>query len=224
VLLYIAIIGRAVGISLLYHVHKLRYTLFHKYFQFQAAVFDFSITWRPNIDPTMLFDAKDICGFRWNFTYILSTMSAFSVSGYTSAILISGWTQIELNTRRCCYQQRWLRHPQKQTQQRWICFQRWFTPSDSMVTELITFLPKIIHCVHFLWRNSITGWTLSKISTSFHHAWMAIGICWKAMESATEIFKKNEGLLLLQSLRCSRVNICSIEMKWDGKKNWNMRW
>jgi len=67
---------------------------------------------------------QKICGFRWNFTHIPSAVSGLSVSGFTSAILIYGWTRIELCTGRGCYQQRWLRHPQKQTQQRWICFQR----------------------------------------------------------------------------------------------------
>jgi len=45
---------------------------------------------------------RKICGFRWNFTYIPSAMSGLSVSGFTSAILISGWTRIELCTGRCC--------------------------------------------------------------------------------------------------------------------------
>jgi len=74
------------------------------------------------------------CGFRWNFTYIPFAMSGLSVSTFTSAILIAilicGWTRNELCTWQCCYQHRWLRHPQKQTQQRWICFQSWFTTFD----------------------------------------------------------------------------------------------
>jgi len=53
-----------------------------------------------------------ICGFRWNFKTIPSPMSGIIVSGFTSAILICGWTRIELCTGWCCYQQRWLRHPQ----------------------------------------------------------------------------------------------------------------
>jgi len=36
--------------------------------------------------------------------------------------------------------------------------------------------------LHFRWRNSITGWTISKISTPFHHALMALGIHRSAME------------------------------------------
>jgi len=37
---------------------------------------------------------QKICGFRWNFTYFPSPMSGFSISGFTSTILISGWTRV----------------------------------------------------------------------------------------------------------------------------------
>jgi len=127
---------------------------------------------------------QKICIFRWNFTYIPFAMSCSSVSGFTSDILISGRTRIELCTERCCYQQRRLRHPQK-SQQRWICFQSWFTPFDSMAAKFITFSPKNHpHHLHFRWRNSITCWTISKISTSSHHALMALGIRRSAMENS----------------------------------------
>jgi len=128
---------------------------------------------------------QKICIFRWNFTYIPSPMSGLNASGFPSAILISGWTRIKLCTGRCCYQQRWLRHPQKQMQQRWICFQMWFTNFDSMVTKFVKFAPKNHpHRLHFRWRNSITGWAISKISTSFHHALMVLGIRRSAMENS----------------------------------------
>jgi len=80
----------------------------------------------------------------------------------------------------------------KQTQQRWICFQRCFTPFDSMVTKFITFSPtnNPPH-LHFRWLNLITGWTISKISTPFHQALMALGIRRSAMGNSNEIFKKN---------------------------------
>jgi len=122
----------------------------------------------------------------WDIRYFICT--SVTLSGFTSDILISSWTCIKLCTGRCCYQQRWLRHTQKQTQQRWICFQRWFrwfTHSDSTVTKFITFSPKNHpHYLHFRWRNSITGWNISKISTSFHHALMALGIRRSAMENS----------------------------------------
>jgi len=97
----------------------------------------------------------------------------------------------------------------KQTQQRQICFQRWFTPFDSMVTLFIKFSPKN-HSPHlqFRWRNSITGWTISKIATSLHHVLMALWIRWSRyvkFRRAAEIFKKNEVVQLLHP-RCSRVN------------------
>jgi len=126
----------------------------------------------------------NICGFRWNFSYIPSPMSGLSAAGFTSAILISCWTRIECA---CCYQQRWLRHPQKKMQQCWICFQGWFTPFDSMVTKFVTFSPKNHpHRLHFRWRHSIglPGWTILKISTSFHHALMALGIRRSAMKNS----------------------------------------
>jgi len=51
--------------------------------------------------------------------------------------------------------------------------------------------------IHFLWRNSITGWNISKISTSFHHAFLSLGILQSAMEISDgqlhDIFNKNEG-------------------------------
>jgi len=128
---------------------------------------------------------QNICVFLWKVTYIISAMSGLSVSGFTSAILISSWTRIELCTGRCCYKQRGLWHLQKQTQRRWICFQKWFTPCDSMVTKFMTFSPKHHpQRLYFRWRNSIKYWTFSKISTSFHHALMALGIRRCAMEDS----------------------------------------
>jgi len=40
------------------------------------------------------------------------------------------------------------------------------------------------HHLHFRWRNSITGWTILKISKSFHHALMALGMRRSAMENS----------------------------------------
>jgi len=61
-------------------------------------------------------------------------------------------------------------HPQRQTKQRWNCFQKWLTSFDSMVTKFITFSRKNhpLH-LHFRWCNSITGWTISKISSSKYY-------------------------------------------------------
>jgi len=173
-------------------VYTLRYTLFHIYFRFQAAIFNLSLTLTSScadIRPLCCLMQR-ICEFRWNFTYFPSAMSGLSVSGFATAILISGWTRIELCAGWCCYQQRWLRllwHPQKETQQRVICFQMWFTPFDSIVTKFITYSPKNHPPnFHLLWRNSITGCTISKISTSFHHVLMAIGNRRSAMENSDE--------------------------------------
>jgi len=153
---------------------------------------------------------QNICGFRWNFTYILSPMSALSVSGLTSVLYISGWTLKELCTGRCCYQQRQLQHLQKQTKQRWNCFQRWFTPFDSMVTKFITFSQKHHpHHLHFRWRNSITGWTISKILASFHQALMALEIRRSAMENSDgqlRYSRKWRGCNFAPPPRCSRVS------------------
>jgi len=96
----------------------------------------------------------------------------------------------------------------KQTERRWICFQRRFTPFYSMVTRFITFPPKNHppH-LHFWWCNSITGKTISKISTSFH-ALMTIGIRQSAMENVDgqlRYSRKTRVLQLLHSPRCSRV-------------------
>jgi len=159
---------------------------FHIHFRFQAAIFDFSLTpMSPCTNIPLCCSMQNIYWFGWNFTYISCAISALCVSGFTSTILISSWTLIELSTERCCYQQRWLQHPRKKTQQRWICFQRWFTRFDSMVTKFIIFSPKNHppH-FHFRWCNALTSWTISKISTSFHHALMALGIRESAMENS----------------------------------------
>jgi len=133
-------------------------------------------------------------------------MSRLSVSGFTSAIFISSWTRIELCTGRCCYQQRWLWHPQKQTQRHWICFQRRFTPFDSLVTKCITFSPKNHPPIlHFRWRN----WTISKISTSLHHDLMALKIHRSAMENSDGRLRhsrKTRGAAFAPA-RCSKVNL-----------------
>jgi len=104
-------------------------------------------------------------------------------------------------------------------QQRWICFQRWFTPVDSMVTKFVKFSPKNHpHRLHFRWRNSKTGWTISKISSSFHQALMALGIRRSAIENSDgqlRYSRKTKEGATLHPPRCSRVNygrhICFIE-------------
>jgi len=104
--------------------------------------------------------------------------------------LISGLTHIELYKWRCCYQQRWLRYPQKQSQQRWICFRSWFTPFDSLVTK---FIKKNHPHFYFRCRNSITSWTISKISTSRFDSTRNTPKRTGKFRRATEIFNKNEG-------------------------------
>jgi len=116
-------------------------------------------------------------------------------------ILITDWTRIELCAGQCYYQQRWLRHPQKQMQHRWICFWMWFTPFDSMVRKCITFSPKNHpHHLHFLWRNSITGWTISTISTSLHQALMD-----RWLSGSMDAPKRNEKFRLRYSRKTKGV-------------------
>jgi len=60
----------------------------------------FHITWRRSV---LTFDPpcgsmQKICGFRSNSKYIPFAMSGLSVSGFPSAILISGWIRNELCT------------------------------------------------------------------------------------------------------------------------------
>jgi len=77
-------------------------------------------------------------GFRWNVIYIPPVFSGIRTSSFMSTILISVWTQNKFYTGRCCYQQRWLRHPQKQRQQLLICSHGWFTLFNLIVTKFIT--------------------------------------------------------------------------------------
>jgi len=142
----------------------------------------------------MLFDAKDM---RIPLKFYIYSIKVFPVSRPPF------WFPVELASN-CASQ--WIVHraillsaaaillSSKQTQQRWICFARWFTPFDSMVTKFITFSPKNHppH-LHFRWRNSITGWTISKISTSLNHALIALGIRRSAMENSDgQLILKNE--------------------------------
>jgi len=113
-------------------MHKLRYTLFHIDFRLQADIFDFSLTLTSsgtNIRPTMLFDAIYIrIPLKFRLYSICDVRShCFRFPPF--------WFPVELrsNCAKCnvtISSARWLRHPQKQTQQRWICFQRryalWF--------------------------------------------------------------------------------------------------
>jgi len=69
--------------------------------------------------------------------------------------------------------------------------------------SLSHFHQKIIH--YFRWRNLITGWTISKISTSFHQALMALGLHRSAMENSNGqlIYSRKTRFC---TPRCSRVN------------------
>jgi len=130
----------------------------------------------------MLFDAKDMRMLLKFHIYSISNVRfkwfRFQVRHFDFQL-----NSHRICTGRCSYQQRWLRHSQKQMKHCWICLRRWLTSFDSIVTKFITFSPKNHpHNLHFRWRNSITGWIISKISTSFHHALMAIRIRWRAME------------------------------------------
>jgi len=120
---------------------------------------------------------QKICGCCGNFTYIPCAMSGLSVSGFTSAIWITGWTL-------------------------WKCAQGDMLSAAETLTSILknkhskfpatlNLLPKVINA---LWFNSHQvyhtytknrppnllfrwcNWTISKILTSFHHALMALGV------------------------------------------------
>jgi len=59
----IGIYSRRNFVAIVYKLYKQRSTLFHVYFQFQTAIFDFSVTLMlscTKLRPTMLFDSKDM--------------------------------------------------------------------------------------------------------------------------------------------------------------------
>jgi len=86
-------------------------------------------------------------------------------------------------------------------QQRWICFQRWFTPFDSIVIKLVKCLPKIIHIAF------TSGDVIRKRLDYFENLnVIPLGFdgsrntpkCNEKFRRATEIFEKNEGGATLQ--------------------------
>jgi len=110
--------------------------------RFQAVFFNFLLTLTSscaNFRPTMLFDSKDMrIPLKFHIYYICNVR--FKCFRFHVRISISGWTRIELCTGRCWYQRRWLRHPKKQTQQRWIYFQRWCTLLHPLPRGLMSLL------------------------------------------------------------------------------------
>jgi len=91
------------------------------------------------------------------------------------------------------------------------------------VYHIFSFSPKNhAHYLYFRWRNSITGWTISKISTSFHHALMAIGMYAEAQwEIPTGNWdkliqeKRRVCRLCTRPPRCSRVNNTPIRYQYS---------
>jgi len=130
---------------------------------------------------------QKICGFGWDFTYIPSPMSGLSLSGFTSAILFSGWTRIELCTRRCGVSIRSGDFSILKNKRSNVKF-----ASKCDLRPLIQWSPSLPHFhqnnyphhLHFRWHKSKTGWTISQIATSFHQALMALGIRQSAMENS----------------------------------------
>ena len=105
-----------------------------------------------------------------------SSIRATGVSDITSAILISGWTRLNFSVVSHCQRKRWLTRYRKLAKQRCIRFHRWNTLLDSRVTKYNTFRLKfILHPPPFPF--SITGWTISRILTSFYSHWIALGMC-----------------------------------------------
>jgi len=168
-----------------YHVYKLRYTLFQIYIKFQAKICNISPTQTSsctNICLIMLFDAKDV---RIPLEFHVSSICNVTFKCFRFHVR---HFHFQLNSHRFVHRAMLLWaavNTQKQTQQRWICFQSWFTSFDSMVTKFITFLQKNHpHHLHFQWLSLITDWTVSKFSTSLHHALMALIIRRSSMENS----------------------------------------
>jgi len=106
-------------------------------------------------------------------------MSGLSVSSFTSAIFISGWTRIELLSAA-------VSSASSQTNAATLnLLPKLIYALCSIVTKFITFsLKNHPHHLYFRWRNLITGWSISKISTSFYHSLIALGIRRNAMENS----------------------------------------
>jgi len=128
---------------------------------------------------------QKICVFRWSFTYIPSVMWGFKCLRFPIR-----HCDFRLKTHRIIHRAMLLSAA---------------VTSASSKTNVATFnlLPKVIYALwfnghqvcqiftknhpqllHFRWRNSKTGWTISKISTSFRQALMALGIRRSATENS----------------------------------------
>jgi len=123
---------------------------------------------------------QKICGFRWNFTYIPSAMSGLSVSASRPPF----WFPVELASN---YAQGdvaisngdfgILKNKRSNVE----------FASKVDLLPLIQWSPSISHFHQQIWtpwRNSIIGWTISKVSPSFYHALMVLGIRRSAMRNS----------------------------------------
>jgi len=165
-------------------IWDVRYFISTSGFRLPSSIFH-SPWYRPLLKSVQLcYLMRKICGFRWSFTFIPSLMSGLSASGFPSTILISGWTASN------CAQGEVVISSGDFVILKNKCSNvefasRWFTPFNSMVTKFVKCsLKNHPHRLHFRWRNSKTGWTISKISTSFHQALMALGIHRNATENS----------------------------------------
>jgi len=190
-----------------------RYTLFHVYFRFQVAIFNCSLTLTPsftNVRPNMLFDAKDmriplkfhtysICNVRFNLIIVFQVSRPpfwFPVELALNCVqgdiaIGSGDFGILKNIRSN------------------VEF-----ASKVDLRPLIQWSPSLSHFhqinhphhLYFRWRNSTSGWTISKISTSFHHALMVLGIRRSAIENSDGQLRYSRKTRVDSFVvRCSRV-------------------
>jgi len=196
VLLDIENIGIAVGI-VCYHVYKLRYTLFHIYFRFQAAVFDFSLTLTSSCTTHYVIRCK-----RYADSVDISIYSIWNVSFKCFRFHVRH-LDFRLNSDRIVHRAMLLSAAVTSTSSKTNAakliefapkgdLRPWF--NGKLVTNFITLsLKNLPPNLHFRWCNSITGLyyfeNLNDISSGFDGSRNVRRNFWRA----TEIFKKNEG-------------------------------
>jgi len=112
------------------------------------------------------------------------------------------WFQVEFDTVCWCQFQRWLWRPQIQMMQ-------FVLAPIGDLRSLIQWQASIWHFhqrnhlpqLRFLWRRSITGWIIVKISTIFHPALLALGICYSALRNCDRPLSSSWKTRVLQLLQ-----------------------
>jgi len=145
---------------------------------------------------------QKICGFHYNFT---NAMSDLSVSSFTYTLLISGWSWIESCIGHVAISSGDFGILKNKRSNVVFDYKSDLRPLIQWSPSLSHFHKKIIPYLHFRWRSSITGWIILKISTSIHHALMALGIRRSAMENSDGQLRYSRTTRGC-SFCCSRVN------------------